>query len=147
MSNWLKVLVYIGFWCFYWYICGAQFLVVVNLCDFGLILVGCVPRLCPMDNKFMEGFFMNRFRDVKNDLIREWLDFREENNFGCVLRRSRRLFWVLFQRRRENLLRGIWICWIIIIRIIFLIGMRGIIGMGFAMLCNWLMGIASFKAI
>ena len=56
-------------------------LFVVNLCDFGLILVGYVPRLCPMDNKFMEEFYMNRFRDDKKYHI----CFEEISDFSILL--------------------------------------------------------------
>lgn len=99
---------------------------------------------------------MNRFRDFKKDLIREWLDFREENNFGCVLSNEDKKHHICFEEVSEVILSKVpkkdrkfvkrhWICWIIIIRIILLIGMRGIIGMGFAMLCSWLIGIVNFR--
>ena len=99
---------------------------------------------------------MNRFRDVKKDLIREWLDFREENNFGCVLSDEDKKHHICFEEISEVILSAVpkkdrkfvkrhWICWIIIIQIILLIGMKGIIGMGFVMLCSWLMGIVNFK--
>lgn len=52
----------------------------------------------------MEGFFMNRFRNVKKDLIREWLDFREENNFGCVLSDEDKMHHICFEEISEVIL-------------------------------------------
>ena len=43
-----KVLVNLALRCIRWYIWCAQFFNFVNLCDFGLIFVGCVPILSPI---------------------------------------------------------------------------------------------------
>ena len=48
MSKACKVLVNLVLSCICWYIWCAQFFNFVNLCDFGLIFVGCVPILSPI---------------------------------------------------------------------------------------------------
>ena len=50
---------------------------------------------------------MNRFRDVKKDLIREWLDFREESNIGCVLSDEDKKHHICFEEISEVILRAI----------------------------------------
>jgi hypothetical protein len=74
-------LVYKAFVGFCWYIWCALVLYFVNLCDFGLFLVEVVPKLSPVF-RFMEVLIMNSFREVNNDILKDWLEFREDQIFA-----------------------------------------------------------------
>lgn len=50
---------------------------------------------------------MNRFRNVKKYLIREWLDFREESNFGCALSDEDKKHHICFEEISEVILNAV----------------------------------------
>ena len=85
---------------------------------------------------------MNNFREVNDDILRDWLSFREEMVLGTLTKEDRKHY-IYFDEIAENILKNVpkqiqkyvknqldrlWI--------IFVIGMRSIIGMGSVMELN-----------
>ena len=91
---------------------------------------------------------MNNLREVNDDLLKDWLLFREDEIsslsvmrieiIGFILMRFLIKFWIVFLKRIELLFKNNLVFLMIISWIILLIGMRSIIGMGFVMECSWL---------
>ena len=84
---------------------------------------------------------MNNFREVNDDILRDWLSFREEMVLGTLTKEDRKHY-IYFDEIAENILKNVpkqnqkyvkinWIDLIRILWIIFVIGMRSIIGMVF----------------
>ena len=89
---------------------------------------------------------MNNFREVNDDILKDWLDFREET-LCCTLSAEDKKHFVyfdefsdrilkMFQNRIKSMLRNNLIFLMRILWIIFSIGMRNIIGMDFVMVCS-----------
>ena len=93
---------------------------------------------------------MVNFREVNdNDILKEWLDYREQEVFGSLTEEDKKHH-IYFDEIVENILRNIpkqsqnmlrnnWIDLMRILWIIFVIGMRSIIGMVFVMGLSWLL--------
>ena len=70
---------------------------------------------------------MNNLRKVNDDILKDWLLFREDeiSSLSCDKDRNH---WVYFDEISERILKNVRILWII-----FAIGMRSIIGMDLLM--------------
>ena len=87
---------------------------------------------------------MVNFREVNDsDILKEWLDYREQEVFGSLTEEDKKHH-IYFDEIVENILRNIpkqsqnmlrnnWIDLMRILWIIFVIGMRSIIGMALLM--------------
>lgn len=83
---------------------------------------------------------MKNLREVNDDILKDWLMFREEDlssltcdedkNIGFILMRFLREFCRMFQNRIKSMLRNNLNCLMRILWIIFFTGMKSIIGMG-----------------
>lgn len=49
---------------------------------------------------------MNNLREVKNDLLKDWLDFREEELSSLTCEEDKK-HWIYFDEISENILRNI----------------------------------------
>lgn len=54
----------------------------------------------------MEVLTMNNLREVKNDLLKDWLDFREEELSSLTCEEDKK-HWIYFDEISENILRNI----------------------------------------
>ena len=92
---------------------------------------------------------MNNLREVNDDILRDWLSFREEMVLGTLTKEDKKHY-IYFDEIAENILKNVpkqnqkyvkvnQIDLIRILWIIFVIGMRSIIGMGLLMEQNLLM--------
>ena len=86
---------------------------------------------------------MNNLREVNDDILRDWLSFREEMVLGTLTKEDKKHY-IYFDEIAENILKNVpkqnqkyvkvnQIDLIRILWIIFVIGMRSIIGMDFVM--------------
>ena len=94
----------------------------------------------------MDVYKMNNLREVKDDLLKDWLLFREDELSSLTCEEDRK-HWVYFDEISNKILKVflniIWLTFknnliflMIISWIIWAIGMRSIIGMGFVMVCR-----------
>ena len=91
----------------------------------------------------MEVLTMNNLRDVKDDLLKDWLLFREDEIFSLKTDEDKR-HWIYFDEISERILRRVpnkdknmlknnLVFLMRILWIILIIGVRSIIGMDFVM--------------
>ena len=89
---------------------------------------------------------MNNLRDVKDDLLKDWLLFREDEIFSLKTDEDKR-HWIYFDEISERILRRVpnkdknmlknnLVFLMRILWIILIIGVRSIIGMDFVMELN-----------
>ena len=91
---------------------------------------------------------MSNLREVNDDILKDWLNFREDTIASLTCAEDKKHFicfeeiaekiWGMFPNRIRNMLRNSWNNLMIISLIIFANGMKSIIGMGFVMECCWL---------
>lgn len=86
---------------------------------------------------------MSNLREINDDILKDWLDFREDAIASLSSTEDKKHF-IYFDEilkkilknapvQNKNMSKNNWICLIRILLIIFAIGMRSIIGMGFVM--------------
>lgn len=100
---------------------------------------------------------MNNLIEVNDDILKDWLMFREDDYVLWLVMRIEGIlfilmrfligFWKMFQSRIKSMLRNNLIFLMRILWIIFSIGMRSIIGMGFVMGCSWLVDVSKNRKI
>ena len=73
---------------------------------------------------------MSNLREVNDDILKDWLDFREDTIASLTCAEDKKHF--MFLSRIRSMLKSL----MIISLIIFAIGMKNIIGMGFVMECS-----------
>ena len=89
---------------------------------------------------------MSNFRKVNDDILREWLNYREETELGYLTKEDRK-HTINFDeisekilnsipKQNRNFVKNILICLIQILQIMLFIGMKNIIEMDFVMGLN-----------
>ncbi len=89
---------------------------------------------------------MSNFRKVNDDILREWLNYREETELGYLTKEDRK-HTINFDeisekilnsipKQNRNFVKNILICLIQILQIMLFIGMKNIIEMDFVMVLN-----------
>ena len=96
---------------------------------------------------------MNNLTEVNDDILKDWLDFREEElcSLTCDEDRKHHIYFDEISARilkripneDKNMLKSNLVFLMRILWIISIIGMRSIIGMGFVMEWSWLVDVVT----